>query len=215
MVEQGGDAQARVGQTDGGGDETGGPLRPDIGDLVRQHYRAVYAYAYRLAGNAQDAEDITQQTFLTAHRKLDQLREVDKADRWLFAILRSWYLKHYRQRRPAPATNVQLDIDTVSDARAPSGIGDEFDEEQLQRALALLPEDFRLALLMFYFEDLSYKEIAARLNIPMGTVMSRLSRAKDHLRRQLAASPEIGDRRGRRRADRLAVRTSPVDGSGS
>ena len=63
---------------------------------------------------------------------------------------------------------------------------DQVDQEELGKALAELPDEFRLVVLMFYFEDLSYKEIAEQLELPIGTVMSRLSRAKGHLRRRLA-----------------------------
>jgi len=158
--------------------------------LVLAHYQSVYRYAFRLTGSICDAEDLTQQTFLVAQRKLHQLREPEKVDRWLFAVLRSCFLKNRRKIRPVAAAKLELNVDEVPDPGAGSGEQDEVDEEQLQRALNELSDDHKIVLLMFYFEDLSYKEIAARLNVRMGTVMSRLSRAKGWLRKCLLVGAE-------------------------
>lgn len=170
------------------------PGLPDIRQLVEANYAAVYGYAFRLAGNAADAEDVAQQTFLIAHQKLHQVREAAKADRWLFAVVRSCFLKSRRRKRPAPAANLELNVDEIPDALTGD---DDLDEELLQNAMQELSEDFRVVLVMFYFEELSYKEIAAELHVPIGTVMSRLARAKGRLRaaicpdRKQEASPEL------------------------
>ena len=174
--------------------------RCDIAALIARYHADVYRYAFRLAGNVVDAEDLTQQAFLVAHQRLHQLREPDKADRWLFAIVRSCYLKSRRRERPVAAASLELDIDNI-----PERVDDdsEIDSQRLQLALNELPDEFRLVLVMFYFEDCSYQEIAEQLEIPPGTVMSRLSRAKGHLRKLLT----------RRAADDNApppVRQSPV-----
>jgi RNA polymerase sigma-70 factor (ECF subfamily) len=165
--------------------ENGSPRTPPIRELVLEHYQSVFRYAYRLSGRAEEAEDLTQQTFLLAQRSLHQLREPEKAIRWLFAILRSCYLKNERKRRPVAAVNLELDVDTVPDGGLPAASDAGIDEERLQQAIDELPEPFKIVLLMFYFEELSYKEIAAKLEIQIGTVMSRLSRAKTRLRTQL------------------------------
>jgi RNA polymerase sigma-70 factor (ECF subfamily) len=158
--------------------------------VVREHYAAIYRYAFRLTGAAQDAEDLTQQAFLLAQRKLHQLREPDKVNRWLFAILRSCYLKGRRRQRPVPAASLELNVDEIPAESVRQLQQQGVDEERLQRALDDMPNDFKVVLLMFYFEGLSYKEIAARANIKMGTVMSRLSRAKGWLRRCLITQDE-------------------------
>ena len=157
----------------------------DIVQLVADHHRVVFGYAYRLTGSVPDAEDLTQQTFLTAQRKLDQLRSSSSARSWLLTILRNYFLKDCQKRRPRPATDIELDVDTV-----PAKISSlsQIDRQQLQEALDALSPRHRLMLVMFYYEGCSYREIAERLDLPMGTVMSRLARAKGHLRRQL--SPE-------------------------
>jgi RNA polymerase sigma-70 factor (ECF subfamily) len=155
----------------------------DLSALIVAHHAALYRYAYRLCGCAAEAEDLTQQSFLIAQRKLHQLREADRAGAWLFAIVRSCFLKSLRRQRPATAAALNLEVDQFA---GPSPAVDIIDREQLAAALAELPDDFRLVVLMFYFEDLSYQQIAEQLEIPIGTVMSRLSRAKGHLRKRLS-----------------------------
>jgi len=150
----------------------------NVAQLVAEHHQAVYRYAYRLTGSTQDAEDLAQQVFLVAQRKLGQLRNLDSARKWLFVILRHCFLRDRQRRRPVLAVDLKLNIDSIP-AEPP---GEEIDRDRLQRALDELPEAFRLVLVMFYFEDCSYREIAERLDVPIGTVMSRLARAKGHLR---------------------------------
>jgi RNA polymerase sigma-70 factor (ECF subfamily) len=159
------------------------PAAIDMTSLVHEHHAAVYRYACRLCGCSAEAEDLTQQTFLTAHQRLTQLREPARARAWLLAVVRSCFLKSLRRKRPAPAQNFDFNMDEVAD-RAPAV--SHVDRDELYAALGELPDDFRLILLMFYFEELSYYEIAQELQLPIGTVMSRLSRAKRHLRNKLA-----------------------------
>lgn len=154
----------------------------EIAQLVAEHHQVVYRYAYRLTGSVPDAEDLTQQVFLTAQERLSQLRKEECARGWLLAILRNYFLKMRQKRRPVPAENLGFDIQTV-----PAAVPEEahIDRERLQQALDELPTKFRLVLAMFYFEGCSYREIADRLDVPIGTVMSRLARAKAHLRAKL------------------------------
>ena len=154
----------------------------DIAVLVAEHHGPVYRYAYRLSGSAADAEDLTQQTFLAAQQHLGQLRQADRGRAWLLSIVRNCYLKDKRRRWPASAAQLEIDVEAVADD-APQAA--EIDREQLQAAVDALSDDFKIVLLMFYFEDRSYREIAAELSLPIGTVMSRLSRAKRQLRGRL------------------------------
>lgn len=162
----------------------GGPLSL-TGDgaesVVLRYYEDVYRYAYRLAGNGDDAADLAQQTYLQAGRRLHQLREIERCRSWLLAIVRTCFLKSIQRRRPVLATDIDLEVRQLSAADQEKSI----DCEGVGLALAELPESDRLILLMFYFEELSYKEIAHQLDIPIGTVMSRLSRAKQRMRVQL------------------------------
>jgi RNA polymerase sigma-70 factor (ECF subfamily) len=156
--------------------------------LVDEHYEALYRYAYRLSGSAADAEDLTQETFCAAQQKLGQLREPGRAKAWLFSILRNTFL--HRRRASQYAHFVSLDglgdLPELADPLPP------VDPEQLQQALNELPEVFRTPVILFYFEEFSYRDIAEQMDLPMGTVMSRLARAKAYLRsRLLSPAAEI------------------------
>lgn len=160
-----------------------GPVLPlDLTQLVAAHHGAVYRYGYRMCGNASEAEDIAQQTFLIAHQKLDQLRDHEKALGWLLAVARSCFLKNRRKRLPLSAGDVDYDVEAIPE---PTVDETAVDSQRLQTALGRMALEPRLVLTLFYFEDCSYKEIADKLSIPIGTVMSRLSRAKDKLKREL------------------------------
>jgi RNA polymerase sigma-70 factor (ECF subfamily) len=158
---------------------------PDAANLsqwVAEHGPVLYRYAYRLTGSTADAEDLTQQTFLLGYRKLTQLRDPAGARPWLMAILRREYLRSAMKSATERRLVVPLNVDTL-----PAELVDrwEVDEEALQNAINGLADVYKLVVLSFYFEDLSYREIAEQLDLPVGTVMSRLSRAKAQLRSRL------------------------------
>ncbi len=159
----------------------------DLPSVVKEHHAVVYRYAYRLCDCAAEAEDLTQQTFLIAHQKLHQLRAAAAARAWLLAVVRSCFLKSIRKPRPTPTADIDLLVNEAADSGSPL---DAIDREELVAALDELPDEFRLVLLMFYFEELSYQQIAEQLTVPIGTVMSRLSRAKENLRRRLTATAD-------------------------
>jgi RNA polymerase sigma-70 factor, ECF subfamily len=169
----------------------------DIAQLVADHHAVLYRYAYRLSGSVADAEDLTQQVFLIAQQKLDQVRDPHRARSWLFTVLRNCYLKNRRRPPPRPASSSELDLYTV-----PEEVSDQcIDSDQLQAAIGALADEFKLVVLLFYFEHRSYREIAELLDVPLGTVMSRLARAKARLRRELS---EVAARE-QARADRSEV----------
>ena len=155
-------------------------------ELVEQHYASLYRYACRLSGSRADAEDLTQQAFLKAQQKLHQLRSAESARSWLYAILRNSYLKSVQGsagRGHVSLEHVAEPVEALPETEA--------DSEQLQMALDELAEEFRLPLLLFYFEELTCREIAEQLEIPMGTVMSRLARGRTWLRRRLATDSMV------------------------
>lgn len=164
---------------------------PTLADLVDQHYALLYRYAYRLTGSELDAEDLTQQAFLTAQVNLGQLREPDRSKSWLCTILRNTYLKGLKQSGPkaihslehVPEPSDPLSGEPGGSTSSPSD--SLFDLEQLQQALNELPEEYRSPIILFYFGEFSYKEIADQMGVPIGTVMSRLARAKSHLKKRL------------------------------
>jgi RNA polymerase sigma-70 factor (ECF subfamily) len=147
--------------------------------LIDAHYEALYRYAYRLTGSAADAEDLTQETFGKAFARLAQLRERERAKAWLFRILRNLYLHKVRDDK----RHRIVPLDAVGDLPGrPPEEAPEIDPTQLQRALDELDEGFRTPLILFYFEEFSYRDIAEQIDLPIGTVMSRLARAKAYLR---------------------------------
>lgn len=164
---------------------TGGTRTPQINELVEQFAELLYRYAYRLTGNAADAEDLTQQTFLRAHQKGHQLRETTAARWWLCSIMRNTFLSGRRH----PEITVSLEM--IDESACVDEPPDEFvDVAELQQALLELGEEFRSPVILFYFEEFSYQEIAIQMGVPIGTVMSRLSRAKAFLRRRLSEKAE-------------------------
>jgi RNA polymerase sigma-70 factor (ECF subfamily) len=158
------------------------PIDLDLPRLVADHADELYRYAFRLTGSVADAEDLTQQTFLTAHEKLSQLRDAAGVRGWLFTVLRHACLRSQKTHRRLPLAGGSFNIETVPDEVVDSVV---VDQELLQAAINELPEVYKLVVLAFYFEDLSYREIAERLDLPVGTVMSRLSRGKNLLRSRL------------------------------
>jgi RNA polymerase sigma-70 factor (ECF subfamily) len=156
--------------------------------LVEDHYDMLYRYAFRLTGTAADAEDLTQEAFCKAHLKYDQLRDSSCLKAWLFRIMRNCYLQSARAAKPRRFVS----LEEVGDVAEPlPGPLPAIDPERLQRTLNELPEMFRTPIILFYFEDFSYRDIAEHMDLPIGTVMSRIARAKAHLRaRLLAPAPE-------------------------
>lgn len=144
---------------------------------VDAFYSDVYRYAYRLVGEASGAEDVVQQTFLQAWAHREQVDSQQAVRGWLLAIARNTFLKSLRRERPASFSKLGVDADSLSEVSYGTS------HEEVAELLAQLPEEQRTLLLMFYFEGLAYREIAERLDLPVGTVMSRLHRAKQSLKR--------------------------------
>jgi RNA polymerase sigma-70 factor (ECF subfamily) len=165
--------------------------RQTVQRLVDDYYAPLYRYAYRLTGSAADADDLTQEAFCKAQTHLGQLRDAARARPWLFSILRNAYLHRARadrqQRRVALEDAAEVPEPPAGDDALP-----DIDPERLQQALAELPEGFRSPVILFYFEDFSYRDIAEQMDLPIGTVMSRLARAKAHLRVRLLPPAPVG-----------------------
>ena len=166
-----------------------------VARLVDEHYAALYRYAYRLSGSPDQAADLTQETFCKAQAQYAQLRDKNRVKGWLFSILRNAYLHQVRADRAHRIVSLdqmggeatgQTVGDLVSDRSDPFP---EVDPQRLQAALNELAEPFRTPLVLYYFEDFSYRAIAEEMGLPMGTVMSRLARAKAYLRDRLCPPP--------------------------
>ncbi|MBX7103405.1 MAG: RNA polymerase sigma factor [Gemmataceae bacterium] len=157
--------------------------RSRVYDLVAEHYAPVYRFAYRLSGKPDLAADLTQEAFCRAQENWGQLRDPDRPLPWLFSIVRNCYLRKCRDDRARKTVAFSEEFDWPEPV-ADEPIG-EIDPCDLQKALDDLPENYRTPLILFYFEEFSYREIADQMGVALGTVMSRLARAKQHLRKRL------------------------------
>jgi RNA polymerase sigma-70 factor (ECF subfamily) len=160
----------------------------EFADLVDAHYQALYRFGMSLTRNVDRASDLVQETFCIWAAKGHQLRDRSKAKTWLFTTLHREFLS---QRRKASRFSDEPLDEAVAAAIATS---EEDADRQLdgQRAMELLgelDENYRAPLALFYLQQHSYKEIAEILEVPIGTVMSRLSRGKEILRRRMTAEP--------------------------
>jgi RNA polymerase sigma-70 factor (ECF subfamily) len=162
-------------------------------NLIRTYHVPLYRFALSLARNPADANDLTQQTFYVWAAKGHTLRDVSKVKTWLFTTL---YREFLRTRRHGQRTTSLEDLPPGEQdpPAAEANLVDALDAPLVMQALQELPPLHREPLVLFYLENLSYLEIADILDVPVGTVMSRLSRAKVQLRAALAqkaASPKI------------------------
>ena len=151
--------------------------------LVDRHYAPLYRFAFSLAKNGSEAADLTQQTFYLWASKGHQLRDRSKVKSWLFTTLYREYVSTYRHN--TKFQHVELDDATPEIPSVAPSIFNDIDGGTVVGALARVDEVFRAPLTLFYLEELSYKEIAGVLEVPIGTVMSRLSRGKAQLRQLL------------------------------
>lgn len=151
--------------------------------LVDRHYAALYRFALSLSGSGDAASDLVQQTYYLWAEKGHQLRDGSKAKSWLFTTLYREYLSTYRRNVRHP--QVELDDAEGELPVVPPEIFNELDGATMVQSLTAVDEVFRAPLTLFYLEELSYKEIADLLEVPIGTVMSRLSRGKEQLRKLL------------------------------
>ena len=174
-------------------------LHPEeVERLVNEHYEKLYRFGLSLARNEAEAADLTQQTFFKLAAKGGRIRDRSKAKSWLFTTLYREFLALKRhssrfvsvdsvaegQSDTIPVETISVDTDAIS--RADAGI--------VLGALAEVREIYRAPLALFYIEDLGYREIAEVLDVPIGTVMSRLSRGKEELRRRLNAAVKLPHR---------------------
>ena len=153
--------------------------------LVDAHYAALYRFALSLAKRPADAGDLVQQTFFIWATKGHGLREAAKAKSWLFTTLYREFL-HGRRRESRAMSLEDLPPGESDVAAEDVDRAVRLDAATVVAALQEVDEVFRAPLTLFYLEDLSYTEIAETLGVPIGTVMSRLSRGKAQLRSALA-----------------------------
>jgi RNA polymerase sigma-70 factor (ECF subfamily) len=162
---------------------------PEFQQLVDAHYEALYRFALSLSRNADTAADLVQQTFCIWAQKGHQLKERDKAKTWLFTTLHREFLSHARKSKRYSDEELTEEMAGRVSATEDEGAERAMDGQRALELLGELDENFRAPLALFYLQQHSYKEIAEILDVPMGTVMSRISRAKEMLRRRMTAEP--------------------------
>src|SRR5437870_4240901 len=163
----------------------------DFQQLVDRQYVPLYRFALSLVKSEADAADLTQQTFFLWASKGDQLRDRSKAKSWLFTTLYREFLGRCRREVRFPQVELEeAHEDEMSILPNMSAL----DGTAVLQALRELEEPFRAAITLFYLEQFSYQEIADVLEIPIGTVMSRLSRGKAQLRQRLLTKQESDKR---------------------
>jgi RNA polymerase sigma-70 factor (ECF subfamily) len=167
-------------------------------ELAMEHMGSLYSAALRMTRNPADAEDLVQETYLKAYRSFGTFQEGTNLKAWLYKILTNTFINSYRARKRRPE---QTELDEVEDLYLYRRLGgleaaaagrsaeeevlDSFTDTEVKEALESLPESFRLAVLLADVEGFSYKEIADILDIPIGTVMSRLHRGRKALQKAL------------------------------
>ncbi len=194
------------------------PRRPhqrkeEFEEVALPHLDALFSLALALTRHRKDAEDLVQETYLRAFRFFDSYRAGTNIRAWLFRILRNAFINRYRSQKIRPeevdfgkieATYEQMIEENFLGRDQPPSpeeiVLDRTLDGEVQRALDQLSEEYRLVVLMALLEEMSYKEIASALSIPLGTVMSRLHRGRKMLQASLL---EFAERKGilRRAAD--------------
>jgi len=158
---------------------------PDFDGLVADYYQPLYQFAFSLTRDEADACDLTQQTFYIWAKKGHQLRDKSKAKTWLFTTLHREFLQSRRRQNRFPHTEIESTTTELPTVPPPSV--NELDSGHLVAALAQLDELHRVPVALFYLQDYSYNEIAEILEVPLGTVKSRLARGIRRLRDLLTA----------------------------
>jgi RNA polymerase sigma-70 factor (ECF subfamily) len=184
-------------------DASGGQVdMPSWEELVREHGDRVYRLAYRLSGNAHDAEDLTQETFIRVFRSLSNY-QAGTFEGWLHRITTNLFLDMVRRRNRIRMEALPDDYERVpSEGPGPEQVfHDARLDADLQSALDSLAPEFRAAVVLCDIEGLSYEEIGATLGVKLGTVRSRIHRGRQAIREYLADGGSAGSV-----ADRRAVK---------
>jgi len=166
----------------------------DFNDEIIPHLDALYNFGLRLTSDPNDAEDLVQDTIVKAYRFFDSYEKGTNAKAWLFRILKNSYINNYRKKSKKPQ---EVDYDEVAsfyesiraERTETSDMEDkmfrELIDDDISNALDEIPEDFRTVVLLCDVEDFTYEEIANMLDVPIGTIRSRLHRGRNLLKAQL------------------------------
>lgn len=164
--------------------------REQFEQLVNQWYDPLFRFALTLTRDREEARDLTQNAFLKWAEKGHALRTASKAKTWLFSVVHHAFIDQVRRHQRHPAVAIDdVDLPSIDRATDSGSAERSLDAGTVLEALGQLDERFRAPLALFYLEGHSYQEIAEILDVPIGTIMSRLRRGKDHLRTYLESPP--------------------------
>jgi len=168
---------------------TNQPRSWDFEAAAMPYVDSLYNTAYRMARNSEDAEDLVQETYLKAYKYYDKFQEGTNFKAWLFKILKNTFINSYRRKQQAPPESdfseieesfeslVSEEVSRKSKSPEQEFLANVLDGD-IQKSLEALPEDFRMVVVLADLEGFTYKEIAEILDVPVGTVMSRLYRGR-------------------------------------
>lgn len=163
--------------------------RQNFKQLAYPHMKLVFNVALKYTGNVFDAEDIVQETYLMAYHKFHQLKDQTKVKAWLLRILRNNFLKNCQKnaarQRLRESDYIEFLKTRIEEKSAETLMVDRSGTELVQQAITELPPKYREVLTLYYMDEMLYKDIAKTLEIPIGTVMSRLTRAREGLKTKL------------------------------
>jgi RNA polymerase sigma-70 factor (ECF subfamily) len=169
--------------------------------LVADHEGKIFNTIYSFIGDYDDAMDLTQETFICAFRNISKFRQESSMSTWLYTIAINICKKNYKKKKKLSSIfidsvdNPQININSIEQINQDQSIEDmlEIDEKQdlIQQEISSLPKKYRTVIILKYLQDLSYEEIAKIVGCNVGTVKSRLSRAKDKLKPKLKRLMEV------------------------
>ena len=150
-----------------------------------QHLDSLYNFAYRLTRNREEAEDVVQEASLRGFKAYHKFTEGTNFRAWMFTIARNIYINEYRKKSREPIKVNYEETENFISLPEFTGFEEELFSETLQQSLNQLSEELRTTLMLFYVEELSYKEIAEVMKCPVGTVMSRLFMARQCMKKKM------------------------------
>lgn len=176
--------------------QTPDEVKQEFQEVALPHADSLYNFAFRMTHNRRDAEDLVQDTFMRAFRFFHRFETGTNIRAWLFRILKNTYINNYRKVQRTPDQVDWAQVEDFYDSVTPDDLRkrhknpeelllEKSVDGRVEEAVADLPPEYRVVVLLNFMEDMSYREIAEILEIPMGTVMSRLHRGRKILQQKL------------------------------
>ena len=154
-------------------------------DNLLEHIDSLFNFAFRLTRNREQAQDLVQEASLRGFKSYHKFVEGTNFKAWTFTIVRNIYINEYRKKSREPAKVNYEEVENFVSLPEVTGFEEELFSEALQQSIDQLPEELRITIMLFYVEELSYREIAEVMKCPIGTVMSRLFMARQCMKKKM------------------------------